>query len=462
MLILLLFCGLGSVLSNYTPDWKSLDSRPLPSWYDDSKLGIFVHWGVFSVPAFKSEWIWWFWKQGYSDVVNFMNKNFPGQSYADLGSKFTAADFNADSFLSIVKSSGAKYIVVTTKHHEGYTLWPSETSFNWNSVDLGPHRDLVREFRDSTLKQGLHFGTYFSQFDWFHPLYLKDNANKTREYPEKVSLVQMRELINNYKPEVLWSDGDWEKSDDYWGAKEFLAWVFNDSPVKESIVVNDRWGKGIPYNHGSFITGNDGYMPGKLLTKKWECCSSLIRGSFGYRRNLRSGDVETSKETIDKFVKILAWGGNLLLNIGPDQYGNIPAILEERLQEVGAFVNANSEAIYGSKPWIYQNDTEKIWYTSKLTTKVKGFDHFNPQIEGNTIIYAFLLDWDKEVQLKSVKSAQNIKVTLLGTGIALNSTVKEGVLTVTLPPEKKFPHRDAIVLKIENAANDAFHPQLMD
>uniref|UniRef100_A0A1I7SDU3 alpha-L-fucosidase n=1 Tax=Bursaphelenchus xylophilus TaxID=6326 RepID=A0A1I7SDU3_BURXY len=220
-------CILGLSLA-YTPDWDSLDSRPLPAWYDADKFGIFCHWGVFSVPAYKSEWIWSYWHDNNTDVVNYMNKNFPGLSYADLGAKFTAADFNAETFASIIKSSGAKYFVITTKHHEGYTLWPSSTSFNWNSVDLGSHRDLVGELKEAIVKEDIHFGTYFSQFDWFHPLYLNDKNEATRKYPDQVSLVQMKELINNYKPDVLWSDGDWERGDFYWSSKEFLAWLFTD------------------------------------------------------------------------------------------------------------------------------------------------------------------------------------------------------------------------------------------
>ncbi|CAD5229105.1 unnamed protein product [Bursaphelenchus okinawaensis] len=253
----------------YDPNWESLDSCPCPEWFDKSKPGIFVHWGMYSVPAYATEWISRYWADKHKDVLDFINRNFPGQSYGDLASKFSAADFTGKGSADIVKASGAKYFVVTSKHHDGYTLWPSTTSLNWNAVDIGAHRDLIQEFKEGITEAGIHFGLYFSQMDWFHHLYISDPHNKTTLYTDQVSLVQMRELIHNYEPDLLWSDGDWERPDTYWKATQFIAWLFNDSPVKDKIVVNDRWGAGIPGHHGSYITGTDKFMPGKLLKRKW-------------------------------------------------------------------------------------------------------------------------------------------------------------------------------------------------
>uniref|UniRef100_A0A1I7RRA3 alpha-L-fucosidase n=1 Tax=Bursaphelenchus xylophilus TaxID=6326 RepID=A0A1I7RRA3_BURXY len=242
----------------------------------------------------------------------------------------------------------------------------------------------------------------------------------------------------------------------------FLSTRLIDSPVKDTIVVNDRWGIGVPQHHGSFISGPDKFMPGHLIKKKWESCTTLDRESWGYRRNMRSSDVLTTKEVITLLTQVLAWGGNLLLNIGPDHLGNISPIFEDRLRDIGRFVNANSEAIFETKPWIYQNESETIWYTSKANDLLSGNDYFNPQIEAVTTVYAFLLDWDDTVQLKLIKPTDNIKVTLLGTSITLKTTVKGGVFTVFLPSEKKFPHKDAIVLKIENAKTDKYLPNVHD
>lgn len=131
----------------YEPTWESLDARPLPLWYDQAKVGIFIHWGVYSVPSYGSEWFWVNWR-GTKDAgyVKFMKDNYkPGFTYQEFAPEFTAEHFNATEWAKIFEKSGAKYVVLTSKHHDGYTLWPSSTSFGWNSVDVGPHRDIVGE-----------------------------------------------------------------------------------------------------------------------------------------------------------------------------------------------------------------------------------------------------------------------------------------------------------------------------
>lgn len=162
----------------YDPDWSSLDTRTLPKWYDDAKIGIFIHWGVFSVPAFRSEWFWWDWQgdKPTSDVVDFMNKNYaPNFQYADFAPEFKAEFFDPLQWVSLFNASGAKYVVLTSKHHEGYTLWPSAYSWNWNSNDVGPHRDLVNDLAQAIRQNStLRFGLYHSLYEWFNPLYLND------------------------------------------------------------------------------------------------------------------------------------------------------------------------------------------------------------------------------------------------------------------------------------------------
>lgn len=136
-----------TVSGKYLPTWDSIDSRPLPAWYDQDKIGIFIHWGVFSVPSFGSEWFWWNWKGANppsQPTIDFMDKNYkPGFSYAEFGPQFTAEFYDASAWADLFKKAGAKYVVLTSKHHEGYTLWPSASSWNWNAMDVGPKRDLV-------------------------------------------------------------------------------------------------------------------------------------------------------------------------------------------------------------------------------------------------------------------------------------------------------------------------------
>jgi alpha-L-fucosidase len=209
-------------------NWKPLDARPLPLWYDESKFGIFCHWGVYSVPSFSGEW---FWKSiNNPGEKQFMETHYrPGFTYQDFGPEFTAIDFNATKFGMTIKSSGAKYFVITTKHHEGYTLWPNKQSWNWNAMDVGPGRDLLAEIRAGILGAGgVRFGTYFSLFAWYHPLWNADQRNKTQVYVDTISTPQLKDLVTNYQPDIVWVDGDWLNSWKYWKSDEFIAWLYNE------------------------------------------------------------------------------------------------------------------------------------------------------------------------------------------------------------------------------------------
>ncbi|CAJ0589243.1 unnamed protein product [Cylicocyclus nassatus] len=460
LFVLYLQLCLSVIFAKYQPTWPSLDSRPLPSWYDESKFGIFCHWGAYSVPAYKgSEWLWWFWKgdKPDKDVVNYIERNFrPGTTYADFARDFTAELFDPKEFADIVKSSGAKYFVLTSKHAEGFTLWPTRTSWNWNSVDVGPKRDIVGELRDAFRGTDIHYGLYFCLFEFFHPKYLDDKKYNTTAYVEQVSYPQLMEIVNRYKPEIVWSDGEWEKSDEYWKSKEFLAWLYNTSPIKENVVVNDRWGEGSIGKHGGFLTFHDHFDPGKLVERKWENCMTMDKSAWGSRRTMKSSDVRTVHELIEQLARTVSCNGNLLLNVGPDMHGKIPPIFEDRLRELGRFLSANSEALYGTKPWIHQNDSGNTWYTSRILSATLPKNRvYNPQIEGQTIVYAWILDMPtKDLELKMVKTTERTRVTFLGTDLSFEPGAGPSLIIrfITIP-WRKLARNDVMILKIENAAS---------
>ncbi|XP_023212401.1 tissue alpha-L-fucosidase-like [Centruroides sculpturatus] len=166
--------------ANYQPNWESLDSRPLPEWFDKSKIGIFLHWGLYSVPSFGSEWFWMYWSDKTPQYMEFMRQNYrPNFTYQDFGPMFTTEFYDPDHWGEIFNASGARYVVLTSKHHEGFTMWPSKFSWNWNAMDLGPNRDLLGDLAKAVRKyKHMHFGVYHSLLDWFHPLYLTDKSNK--------------------------------------------------------------------------------------------------------------------------------------------------------------------------------------------------------------------------------------------------------------------------------------------
>ncbi|XP_043573744.1 tissue alpha-L-fucosidase-like [Chiloscyllium plagiosum] len=429
----------------YQPTWKSLDSRPLPPWYDESKFGIFIHWGVFSVPSFGSEWFWWNWEGVHQpEYVNFMKENYPeGFKYSQFAPAFTAEFFDPDQWAEVIQKSGARYVVLTTKHHEGFTNWGSSVSWNWNSIDTGPHRDLVGDLAVAIRKRNLHYGVYHSLFEWFNPLYLYDKKNKfkTQTFVVDKTLPELYDLVMRYKPDIIWSDGDWEAPDSYWNSTGFLAWLYNDSPVKDTVVTNDRWGAGCSCKHGGFFNCADKYSPSKLQNHKWEMCTSIDRRSWGYRRNMHLSEVMDLSSIISTLLTTVSYGGNLLLNIGPTKDGTIPVIFQERLEGLGQWLSVNGEAIYASKPWrVQKENSTAVWYTSKGSS-----------------IYAMFIKWptDNTLKLESPISSSSTKVIMLGVPAPLKwkASSPKGIL-VFLSSVSMFalPSEDGWTVKLEGVS----------
>ncbi|MBN3306507.1 FUCO2 fucosidase, partial [Amia calva] len=336
-----------------------------------------------------------------------MKNNYPPNfQYQDFAPEFTAEFFDAKKWADIFAASGAKYVVLTTKHHEGYTLWGSNYSWNWNAVDMGPKRDLVKEIASAVRgHKDLRLGLYHSLFEWFHPLFLEDAANNftTNKFPLAKSLPELYEIVNQYQPEVLWSDGDGNAPESYWNSTGFLAWLYNDSPVRKTVVTNDRWGSGCICKHGGYYTCTDRYNPGHLLKHKWENCMTIDQKSWGYRRNADLKDYLTIEQLVQTLVETVSCGGNLLMNVGPTHDGQITPIFEERLRQMGQWLSVNGEAIYNSTPWRIQNDsvTPGVWYTA------------NPQEKA---IYAVFLQWPNtgNVVLSDPSVTKETQVGLLG------------------------------------------------
>lgn len=435
-----------AVVAAYEPNWASIDSRPLPSWYDDAKFGLFLHWGVYSVPSFKSEWYWYNLDTAQdAETVAFHNRVYgPDFKYADFGPKFTAELFDPEEWADLFAQSGVKYVVLTSKHHEGFTLYPSSASWNWNSVDTGPHMDLVGALAPAVRKRNITFGCYHSLFEWYHPLYLADkNSNwKTNAYVTDVLMPELHELVDNYQPDVIWSDGDWEAPDTYWNSTGFLAWLYNESPVKDSVVVNDRWGNGIPCKHGGYYTCQDHYQPGHLVNHKWENCMTTQVDSWGYDR--RPADpYHTLPELLNQLAATVAYGGNLLLNVGPTWDGRIVQAFKDRLLEMGAWLKVNGDAIYGTQPWtVAQNQTSiNAFYTTK-----------------GSAVYGIFFDWPLNNQLTfdAPKASPSTTITLLGVSGALSYKAGAAAgITVTLPTlnAAQMPCQYAWTLRFDGLAN---------
>ncbi|EGC29909.1 hypothetical protein DICPUDRAFT_58554 [Dictyostelium purpureum] len=388
IVILLIFVNI--VNSQYSANWTELNKRPNPAWYDEVKFGIFIHFGIYSVPAFNNgsyaEWYWW---------------NLETGNFAPM---FNLRDFDANDWAQTIEKSGAKYVVLTSKHHEGYTLWQSNQSWNWNSVDNGPGIDIVGELTKAVKNLGMHMGLYHSLYEWYNPLYNSDkdsgNPPKKDVYVQQVLMPMLMDLVNTYEPHIIWADGEWEQTSSYWKSTEFLSWLYSDSPVKDQVVVNDRWGSECRGVDGGFFTGNDHWQPGHLVSHKWENCETFDN-SYGYNQFQPAKAYSNSTELIREFVETVACGGNFLLDIGPDSEGVIPINEQNNLLDMGFWLQINGEAIYGSSPWRVQNQTESIWFTTNTTN-------------GN--VYAFVYEYPEtgQIVLKDPQCKSSSVVTLLG------------------------------------------------
>ncbi len=467
----------------YEPTWDSVDKRPTPAWFGEARFGIFIHWGTYSVPAYApvipgklayAEWYWHAMTKGKDDpkadqlekgTWDFHQKvygaDFPYQNFA---LQFKAELFDPDHWADVFANSGAKYIVLTSKHHEGFPLWPSKEASAtwgrpWNAVEIGPKRDLLGDLSDAVRRRGLRMGYYYSLYEWYNPLWL---YNKPR-YVQEHMFPQFKELVTRYKPSVIFSDGEWEMSSADWHAPELMAWLFNDSPVKDEVVINDRWGSDTRHKHGGYWTTE--YTAGMSgIDHPWE----ENRGmgvSYGYNRAEDLKVYHTGRELVFILVDTVSRGGNLLLDIGPKADGTIPVIMEQRLKEIGDWMKINGEAIYATKPWKntrqwtagevpkieYNKEFSSAYDVTKLIEKPSGgkaaIDAFFTA-KGNRV-YAILTHWQAGTfvvnDLGSAKS-----VSLLGSSVPLKFKGSKAGLSIELPqlPEDLLA-QPAWVLKIE-------------
>ena len=259
----------------YEANWESLDARPVPAWFPAARFGLFIHWGVYSVPAWapKGEYAEWYlnsMRSPGSATQEYHNRTWGEDfKYEDFAPLFTARAFDADQWARMIAGSGARYVVLTSKHHDGYCLWPSAQRPGWNSVDIGAGRDLVGELAGAVRKEGVKFGLYYSIYEWTHPLY----PDKVDEYVEQYMMPQFKDLVTRYAPAVIFADGEWDHPSSVWRTPELLAWLYNQAPGREDVVVNDRWGSDCRSRHGGYFTTEYGQVgEGRELAsgRAWE------------------------------------------------------------------------------------------------------------------------------------------------------------------------------------------------
>jgi alpha-L-fucosidase len=463
--------------ARYQPQWESLDQRPTPEWFLDAKFGVFIHWGVYSVPAWGApkSYAEWYWKN-MSDLKpdnvwwQFHRTNYGATfAYADFAPQFRAELFNADQWADLFARAGAKYIVPTSKHHEGFCLWPSaEANATWNrpwhSVDIGPHRDLMRELSDAVRKRDIHFGFYYSLYEWFNPLWLTDR----KRYVQEHMLPQFKDVVTRYAPSLIFSDGEWDMPSQDWRSEEFLAWLYNESPCKDYVIVNDRWGKESRHKHGGYFTTEYGAGM-KDDSHPWEESRGMGH-SYGYNRAETIDDYRPARELILTLIDLVSRGGNFLLDIGPTGDGRIPVIMQQRLLEIGDWLRVNGEAIYGTRfagrdcQWsdgkrpgqeygeymVKYNLMEQVGQEPKNGVAVKQV-FFTRKPDA---LYAITPGWPGDtLVLRDLRLPNRPTVTLLGYAEPLEYSISGRNLTIRTPrfAPDEAPSRHAFAFKITGA-----------
>lgn len=340
----LTIAGLCSNLSAYCPtdylNESNEDFKERMQWFVDAKFGMFVHFGLYSSlgGVYNGKTV-----DGYAEWIQ-STADIPSAEYATLINSWNPKDFNADQIVSLAKKAGMKYLVITTKHHEGFCLWDSQyTDFDIASSPVRG-RDFIKELSDACKKYGIKFGTYYSIIDWHHASQERNSngkdswgwwaqiAMKPDKKNEYVTYMknQIKELIEKYDTDILWFDADWV---DWWtlnDGKELYNYIRS---LKPSIIINNRVAKRSEFKK-DFGTPEQEH-PGKKQDHVWEACYTLNE-SWGYKSN--DHQWKSPEDIVLKLKEINSNGGNLLLNIGPDGKGMIPQESVEILQKVGTIL----------------------------------------------------------------------------------------------------------------------------
>ena len=303
-------------------------------WFKDAKLGIFIHWGLYAVNGIDESW-------------SFYNGYISHKDYLKQTKGFTAKNYNPEAWAELIKNSGAKYSVITSKHHDGFALW--DTKFgNLNALKSSAAKsDVLSPLVKALRKKGLKVGIYYSLPDWSYDDYTnftKDSVRyKVGEEPErwqkflKLYQGQLKEIAENYNPDLYWFDGDWEHSSEEWEAPKVRQMLLDKNP---NTILNSRI-KG----QGDYETTEQGMPITRPENPYWELCITM-NNSWGYQKN--DHDYKTTDQIIGIFADVIGNGGNLLLDIGPKGDGTIPEEQVEILKGLGEWTHKHKEAIYGT------------------------------------------------------------------------------------------------------------------
>jgi len=439
----------------YTPEKESLKLHKVPEWFHDTKLGIFIHWGLFSVPAFAAEKLTLGESQKRGVDVHLKNnpyaewylnslriKGSPTQKYhkEKYGDDFSYDRFaeifneeikkwNPEEMVDLFKKAGAKYVVLVTKHHDGFLLWPSKYP-NPKKEDYYASRDIVEELTKVVKKKGLKMGFYYSgALDWsWNPNPIIDGESFQKNGPSELEYTKYAnnhwyELMDKYDPIILWNDIGYPPNTNVY---EIFAYFYNKHPDG---IINDRWiqfhkseFKHPKVRHRDFATPEYRMMP-DITELKWESTRG-IGYSFGYNKMETEKDYLKPDELIQMFIDIVSKNGNLLLNVGPMADGTVPELQKTAILGLGKWLKINGEAIYGTRPW--KRAEGKTLYDIELRFTQK-----------DDILYIHLLDKPRgnNLTILSISLEESKKIQLLGREGNLAWNQDNENINITLPED---------------------------
>jgi alpha-L-fucosidase len=326
---------------NVETNSSSKQNDPKMQWWKEAKFGMFIHWGIYAVPSGK-----------WGDITNYgewimHQAKIPVAEYAQLATKFNPVKFNADEWVKIAKDAGQKYIVITTKHHDGFAMYGSKAS-TYNIVDATPFkRDIIKELADACRKQGMKLGFYYSQAqDWHHrggavsggKEWDETHVGDMAKYIDSIAVPQVKEILENYGDvAVLWWDTPTGMTKEM---SQKLADIVKKYP---NLITNNRLGAGM----GGDLETPEQFIPATGFPgRNWEVCMTM-NGHWGY--NAYDDRWKSTEDLLRKLIDIASKGGNFLLNVGPNQYGIIPEVCQQSLKEIGDWLKINGESIYGTQ-----------------------------------------------------------------------------------------------------------------
>jgi alpha-L-fucosidase len=428
-LILLLITVLAMAGSRSVATATEVEKDERMAWWREAKFGMFVHWGVYSVtggefrgkmPTNSAEWMM---NKARISIADYKTENVD---------QFNPTQFDADAFVGLARKAGMKYLVITAKHHDGFSMFHSKAS-PYNVVDATPFkRDIMKELADACQKQGIRFGFYYSQCqDWHHPGGQGNNWDKTikrvsfDEYVREKAVPEVRQLLTEYGPiAIFWWDTPRAMS------KEAIDSLYSTRLLQPGLITNDRLGEGYPGDHMTYERTIPQAGPDD---QDWEVCMP-ISASWGYKKS--DTDFKSTITLIRNLADIASKGGNYLLNVSPTGEGTLLPQAVERLEAIGAWMNVNSDSIYGT---VASPFAKLKW--GRCTMKVSGDE---------TTLYLHVFDWPAKGELLVPGLESRIQgASLLADQSVLETRQTDSGVLVSLPPEAPDAMNSVIELKLQ-------------